>query len=54
MNVWTFTATLTLNTTIQSLPKTLKNMMAYHPVKCGCNEEQTTSIDMVETVIFDH
>ena len=52
MKFWTFTVILTLATAMQSLHKTLKLIMLYHPIKVT-SKRISSSADMVETVKFD-
>ena len=48
---WSFAATLTLNTAIQFLRKTLWLMMIYHQTKFG-SKRISNSEDIIEAVIF--
>ena len=51
LTFWNFTVTLTLNTTVQFLPKILWPMTMYYLTKFG-SKRMSTSKDTVEIVIF--
>ena len=40
MKIWTSTVILTLNTTIQYLHRTLRNMIMYYPIKFSCKKSR--------------
>ena len=51
--VWNLHYDLDLKTTIPLVHKTLQPMMMYHSIKLGF-KKISSSIDMVDTVIFDY